>query len=128
LAKRNAERGTTVLLTTHDLDDIEHLCKRVMIIDHGRLLFDGGLVEVIERLGEERTLVVDLAVETAPLAIPGARLVSAEGTRQRLAFKRSETSAASVIAAVAAAAEIVELTIEEPDIESAIRRLYESGL
>ena len=128
LAKRNAERGTTVLLTTHDLDDIEHLCKRVMIIDHGRLLFDGGLVEVIERLGEERALVVDLAVEAPPLSIPGARVVSVEGARQRLAFKRSETSAASVIAAVAAAAEIVELTIEEPDIESAIRRLYESGL
>jgi ABC-2 type transport system ATP-binding protein len=128
LSKRNAERGTTVLLTTHDLDDIEHLCKRVMIIDHGRLLFDGGLVEVIERLGEERTLVVDLAVEAPPLSVPGARLVSLDGTRQRLAFKRSETSAATVIAAVAAAAEIVELTIEEPDIESAIRRLYESGL
>ena len=128
LAKRNAERGTTVLLTTHDLDDIEHLCKRVMIIDHGRLLFDGGLVEVIERLGEERTLVVDLATETAPLAIPGTRVVSVIGSRQRLAFKRSETSAANVISAVAAAAEIVELTIEEPDIESAIRRLYESGL
>ena len=128
LAKRNAERGTTVLLTTHDLDDIEHLCKRVMIIDHGRLLFDGGLVEVIERLGEERTLVVDLAVESPPLSIPGTRLVSVDGARQRLAFKRSETSAAAVIAAVAAAAEIVELTIEEPDIESAIRRLYETGM
>ncbi|HVV36256.1 MAG TPA: ATP-binding cassette domain-containing protein [Acidimicrobiales bacterium] len=128
LAKRNAERGTTVLLTTHDLDDIEHLCQRVMIIDHGRLLFDGGLVEVIERLGEERTLVVDLAAESPPLTVPGTRLVSVEGTRQRFAFKRSEASAAAVIAGVAAAAEIVELTIEEPDIESAIRRLYESGL
>ena len=128
LAQRNAERGTTVLLTTHDLDDIAHLCKRVMIIDHGRLLFDGGLVEVIERLGEERILVVDLATPVAPLSVPGARFVSVDGARQRLAFRRSETSAAAVIAAVAAAADVVELAIEEPDIESAIRRLYESGL
>jgi ABC-2 type transport system ATP-binding protein len=128
LAQRNAERGTTVLLTTHDLDDIERLCERVMIIDHGKLLFDGGLTEVTERLGEERQLVVDLAEEVAPLSIPGARVVSVDGHRQRFAFKRSETSAAAVISAVAAAAEIVELTIEEPDIESAIRRLYESGL
>ncbi len=127
LARRNTERGTTVLLTTHDLDDIERLCQRVMIIDHGRLLFDGGLTDVIERLGEERTLVVDLAVPTAPLQIEGTRVLSVEGTRQRLGFKRSLTSAASVIAAVAAAAEIVELTIEEPDIESAIRTLYERG-
>jgi ABC-2 type transport system ATP-binding protein len=128
LARRNRERGTTVLLTTHDLDDIERLCERVMIIDHGKLLFDGGLTEVMERLGSERQLVVDLAEASAPLSIPGARVVSVDGHRQRLAFKRSETSAAAVIAAVAAAAEILELTIEEPDIEAAIRRLYESGL
>ncbi len=127
LARRNTDRGTTVLLTTHDLDDIERLCKRVMIIDHGKLLFDGSLAEVTERLGEERTLVVDLAEQTAPLRIAGTRVVAVDGHRQRLAFKRSDTSAAHVIAAVAAAAEIVELTIEEPDIESAIRRLYESG-
>ncbi len=127
LARRNAERGTTVLLTTHDLDDIERLCQRVMIIDHGKLLFDGGLTEVTERLGEERILVVDLAEEAPPLQIDGTRLVAVEGSRQRLAFKRTGTSAAKVIAAVAAAAEIVELTIEEPDIESAIRRLYETG-
>jgi len=127
LARRNAERGTTVLLTTHDLDDIERLCQRVMIIDHGQLLFDGGLTDVLERLGEERTLVVDLAERTVPLQIPGTRVISVDGTRQRLAFKRSITSAASVIAAVAGAAEIVELSIEEPDIESAIRTLYERG-
>jgi ABC-2 type transport system ATP-binding protein len=127
LARRNAERGTTVLLTTHDLDDIERLCQRVMIIDHGQLLFDGGLTDVIERLGEERTLVVDLAEPAAPLRIDATRVLSVEGTRQRLAFKRSLTSAAAVVAGVAAAAEIVELTIEEPDIESAIRTLYERG-
>ncbi|HUR77441.1 MAG TPA: ATP-binding cassette domain-containing protein [Acidimicrobiales bacterium] len=128
LARRNAERGTTVLLTTHDLDDIERLCERVMIIDHGSLLFDGGLTEVTERLGEERILVVDLAEQAAPLVVTGTRVVGVDGHRQRLAFKRSDTSAAAVIAAVAATAEIVELTIEEPDIEAAIRRLYESGL
>ena len=127
LARRNVERGTTVLLTTHDLDDIERLCKRVMVIDHGRLLFDGGLTDIIERLGEERTLVVDLAEPLPPLQVDGARVVSVEGARQRLAFKRSDANAAAVIAAVAAAAEIVELTIEEPDIESAIRNLYERG-
>ena len=127
LARRNVERGTTVLLTTHDLDDIERLCQRVMVIDHGRLLFDGGLREIIEQLGEERILVVDLAEARKPLRIKGARVVAVDGARQRLAFKRSQTTAAAVIAAVADAAEIVELAIEEPDIESAIRTLYERG-
>ncbi len=127
LARRNVERGTTVLLTTHDLDDIERLCERVMIIDHGTLLFDGGLVDVIERLGEERTLVVDLAQESVPLQIDGVRVVEVDGLRQRLAFKRSQMSAAAVISAVVATVEVVELAIEEPDIESAIRSLYERG-
>jgi ABC-2 type transport system ATP-binding protein len=127
LARRNAERGTTVLLTTHDLDDIAHLCERVMIIDHGRLLYDSGLVDVMEQMGEERTLVVDLAEARPPLVVAHTRVVSVIGNRQRLAFKRSQTTAAAVIAAVAASAEIVELGIEEPDIESAIRGLYERG-
>nr|MBA2608581.1 methionine ABC transporter ATP-binding protein [Actinomycetota bacterium] len=69
----------------------------------------------------------DLAEQAEPLQVPGTRVVEVDGLRQRLAFKRSETSAAAVVAAVAAAAEIIELTIEEPDIESAIRRLYELG-
>ncbi|MFF7228683.1 ATP-binding cassette domain-containing protein, partial [Streptomyces sioyaensis] len=54
----NAERGTTVLLTTHDLTDIEQLCCRVMVIDHGRLVYDGGLDGLRTAGGGERTLVV----------------------------------------------------------------------
>jgi len=128
LAARNRERGTTVLLTTHDLDDIERLCSRVMIIDHGRLLYDGALATVADRLGEDRVLVVDLAESGAALNVPGARVVSVEGPRQRLAFRRSEVTAAALIAAVSAVAEIVDLSIEEPDIEAVIRRVYAGEL
>lgn len=59
----NAERGTTVLLTTHDLTDIEQLCKRVMVIDHGRLMYDGALAGLHEVGESERMLVVDLERE-----------------------------------------------------------------
>ena len=55
----NRERGTTILLTTHDLSDVEKLCKRVMIIDHGKLLYDGKLDLLRERFGEKRQLIVD---------------------------------------------------------------------
>ncbi|HVE95092.1 MAG TPA: ATP-binding cassette domain-containing protein [Acidimicrobiales bacterium] len=128
LAARNRERGTTVLLTTHDLDDIERLCSRVMIIDHGRLLYDGALSTVADRLGEDRVLVVDLAQSTPALQVPGARVLSVEGPRQRLAFRRSETTAAALISAVSAAADVVDLSIEEPDIEAVIRRVYAGDL
>ncbi|MGH7747813.1 MAG: ABC transporter ATP-binding protein, partial [Candidatus Dormibacteria bacterium] len=60
LAELNASRGTTLVLTTHDLDDIERLCRRMMVIDHGRVLADGPLAELREEVSPERTLVVDL--------------------------------------------------------------------
>ncbi|EST36879.1 methionine ABC transporter ATP-binding protein [Streptomycetaceae bacterium MP113-05] len=120
----NAEQGTTVLLTTHDLTDIEQLCERVMVIDHGRLMYDGGL-EGLHEVGEsERTLVVDLEKELPPISgVPGARTVRTEGARQWLAFPAS-ASAAPVVAAVAARYPLVDLSVREPDIEAVIARMY----
>jgi viologen exporter family transport system ATP-binding protein len=67
LRTANREREVTILLTTHDMGDIEKLCHRVMIIDHGRLLYNGPLGEIRERFGRHRTLVIDLQ-ETRPEA------------------------------------------------------------
>jgi ABC-2 type transport system ATP-binding protein len=67
LLTANREQGVTILLTTHDMGDIEKLCRRVMIIDHGRLLYDGPLDQIRERYGRHRTLVVDLQ-EVRPAA------------------------------------------------------------
>ena len=71
LAEINRERGVTVLLTTHDLADIERLCSRLLIIDHGRVIYDGTIERLIERYGEERTLVVDLEEPAPPLEVDG---------------------------------------------------------
>jgi ABC-2 type transport system ATP-binding protein len=127
LREENAERGTTVLLTTHDLTDIEQLCSRVMVIDHGRLVYDGGLAGLHRLGGSERTLVVDLDRECPPLAVPGARTVRVDGPRQWLAFPAGE-SAAPLVAAVAKRAPVVDLSIREPAIEDVIGRLYAGAL
>ncbi|MFE3141103.1 ATP-binding cassette domain-containing protein [Streptomyces scopuliridis] len=119
----NAERGTTVLLTTHDLTDIEQLCKRVMVIDHGRLLYDGGLAGLHEVGESERTLVVDLERELPPIGVPGARAVRVEGPRQWLAFPAAE-SAAPLVARIAAEYPLVDLSVREPDIEAVIAKMY----
>jgi ABC-2 type transport system ATP-binding protein len=124
LATVNRERGVTVLLTTHDLSDIERLCKRLLIIDHGRVIYDGGLDSLIARYGEERTLIVDLEEPAEPLKVPGARVVKVEGPRQWLRFRRAEVSAAQLTASVAAQAALVDLAIDEPDIEDVVRRIY----
>jgi ABC-2 type transport system ATP-binding protein len=124
LATVNRERGVTVLLTTHDLSDIERLCRRLLIIDQGRVIYDGGLEALIERYGEERTLIVDLEEPAEPIQVPGARVVRVEGPRQWLRFRRKEVSAAKLTAAVAAQAPLVDLAIDEPDIEDVVRRIY----
>ncbi|MER5972117.1 ATP-binding cassette domain-containing protein [Streptomyces sp. NPDC002055] len=120
----NAERGTTVLLTTHDLTDIEQLCERVMVIDHGRLMYDGGL-DGLHAVGEsERMLVVDLERELPPIdGIPGTRTVKVDGPRQWLAFPAA-SSAAPVVAAVAAQYPLVDLSVREPAIEDVIATMY----
>jgi ABC-2 type transport system ATP-binding protein len=126
LVEERRERGTTLLLTTHDMGDIERLCHRVLVVDHGRLAFDGTLQGLAATVGAERSLVIDLAGPTPPLAgIPGARLVDSEpdGLRQRLVFDAATTTAAAVLAEGSRRAEVHDLTIEEPDIEDVVRRI-----
>jgi len=127
LRAERAERGTTLLLTTHDMGDIERLCERVLVVDHGRLAFDGTLPALAATVGARRVLVVDLAGPTAPLAdIPQTTLLATEGDgmRQRLAFDAVTTTAAAVLAAVSSRTEVRDLAIEEPDIEDVVRRIY----
>ncbi len=122
----NADRGITMLLTTHDLADIEALCSRVMVIDHGALVFDGTLPELHRVGGSDRMLVVDLVDEAPPIVVAGTRVVRVEGPRQWLAFP-SDASAAPLVAAVAATYDVADLAIREPDIEQVIRDLYAGG-
>ncbi|AYN43810.1 ATP-binding cassette domain-containing protein [Streptomyces dangxiongensis] len=123
LREVNAERGTTVLLTTHDLQDIEQLCSRVMVIDHGRLVHDGSLAGLHEAGESERTLVVDLERELPPVEVASARVVRVEGPRQWLAFPAGR-SAAPLVADLAARYPLVDLSVREPDIEAVIARMY----
>ena len=120
--------GTTLLLTTHDMGDVERLCDRILVIDHGRLAYDGDLPGLTRAAGAERVLVVDLAEPAADLdgLLGGARHLSSEagGLRQRLAFDAEQTTAARVLAAVSLRAEVLDLTVEEPDIEDVVRRIY----
>ena len=95
IKRQNRERGATVMLTTHDLGDIEELCKRVIIIDAGKLIYDGPLAAIEERFGSYRTITFDVAGTTAGLDLPaGAELVGRpEKRRVVLRFDRSRTSA-----------------------------------
>jgi len=127
LVGERRRHGTTLLLTTHDMGDVERLCDRILVIDHGRLAYDGDLPGLSRTAGAERVLVVDLATPAPDLVgLDGARHLSSEagGLRQRLAFDAERTTAAKVLAAVSDQAEVLDLTVEEPDIEDVVRRIY----
>jgi ABC-2 type transport system ATP-binding protein len=103
----------------------------MLIIDHGRLLYDGSVEAIRERFGTERTLVVDLDAAQdidGPIQVAGAAEVRADGPRRWLRFQRTETTAADLIAAVTARYRIRDLTLEEPDIEGIVRRIYVEGI
>ncbi len=124
LAAVNAERGVTVVLTTHDLSDVERLCSRLVVIDHGRVIHDGTVAEIKDRFGEFRTVVVDLEEAVPALSIPGCETVRVDGVRQWIRFRRTDVSAATVVSAIAAIAKVRDLAIEEPDIDDVVTRIY----
>ena len=124
LSEMNRERGTTVLLTTHDLDDVEQLCERMLIIDRGKVLLDGSVADFKAEHGTERTLVVDFEQAIEPVDLRTGTVIKQEGPRQWIRFDRRQITAAEIIADVTAANPVRDLAIEEPDIEDLIRRVY----
>ncbi|MEP7200338.1 MAG: ATP-binding cassette domain-containing protein, partial [Chloroflexota bacterium] len=124
----NRERGTTVILTTHDLSDVEKLCERVLMIDHGQLLFDGRLDDLLRRFGGERELVVDFAEEYADVSVDGGRIVARDGLQTTYRFAREAISASELINRLSARYRLVDLSVREPEIEATVRRIYEERL
>jgi ABC-2 type transport system ATP-binding protein len=124
----NQERGTTVILTTHDLLDVEKLCRRVMIIDRGRLLFDGQLADLQNRFGGERELVVDFAEAYPDPEVDGACIVGRDGLRVTYRFGRNSLTASELIGRLSANYRLRDLAVREPEIEATIRRIYEERL
>ncbi len=120
----NRERGVTVVLTTHDLDDVEALCPRVLVIHEGRLFSDGTLADLRERVGAERRLIVDLERGATEVADPEAKVIAREGHRVTLAFDPRRTNAAAIIARLAAAHPVRDLFVVNPPIEEIVARLY----
>ncbi|WDZ90922.1 ATP-binding cassette domain-containing protein [Nocardiopsis sp. HUAS JQ3] len=121
LLRLNAEEGTTILLTTHDLGDVERLCERVVVIDRGSLAYDGGLDGLRASVPTPRVLVVDLAEPAPDIEVEGGRCVRVDGPRQWLELSENP---AAVIARVAQRHEVVDLTLREPDIEGVVAALY----
>ena len=123
----NRERGVTVILTTHDMDDIEALCTRVMLINQGRILIDGTLDDLRERVSNERRLIIHLAREDDWIEDPDAQVISRDGAQLTPAFDPQRISAADLIGRISARYPIRDLYVENPPIEEIVAQVYEEA-
>lgn len=120
----NKEFKVTILLTTHDMDDIESLCQRVIILNEGRIYLDGTLADLRKKIAPERRLIVDLIAEYDTVSDPEAVVVKQEGHRVWLSYQPHITSTTDLISRITQKHAIRDLYVENPPIEELIAKLY----
>ena len=129
----NRERNTTVLLTTHDLDDVERLCKRIIIIDQGRVLFDGQAAALKRRYAPTRLVDVTVsgdgvdALAGVVREVPhGVDVTAHDGMKASFEVTPERIAVSDVIAGISARVPIADISVREPEMEGIIREIYEA--
>jgi ABC-2 type transport system ATP-binding protein len=127
IARINAEHGATIVLTTHDLADVERLCRRIVLIDHGTLIYDGDIDRIKSEYGKYRTLVVRFCEPIADPRLEGAELAGVSDSSARFRFDRNLQRADLLVRQASERYRVEDVSLEEPDLESIIRRIYVEG-
>ena len=123
----NKEKRTTVIITTHDMNDIETICNRIIMIDKGRLLYDGGLADFKNSFGTQSLLEVEFADKTTEFSDNRLRIIKTEGNRKWIVFNKNEICAAEAVTMITRKYDIIDLVVKEPDVEEIVRNIYEKG-
>nr|WP_239584024.1 ATP-binding cassette domain-containing protein [Herpetosiphon giganteus] len=123
----NQTHNTTVMLTTHDLGDIEQLCSRVIIIDAGSKVYDGPLNAIKQQFGKFRTITFETNQPIVSVNLPPAcEQLNLSEFSLEVRFDRSQISASQVANAVMQQLDVADFTLNEPDLESIIKHLYQN--
>ena len=126
VAEQNRRHGSTVLLTSHYMADVTALCKRVIVIHKGRLLYDGDLSALTDRIAPFKLVRLDLeSAADVTLAAKYGDVIETDGNKVTLRLPRSETSTA--VARMLSELPVVDLTVEDPPIEAVIEQVFRGG-
>lgn len=125
LKEMNRRHNVTMILTTHDMDDIETLCQRVMVIGHGNILYDGQLDGLRSKYAPLRCIRAKLAGPVKIDSIPGAESVEIQGNQCLVRFRPDQVPTGEMLAALAAHIPLKDLVVEEEDIDRMIARMYQ---
>jgi ABC-2 type transport system ATP-binding protein len=127
IRRYNEQHGATVILTSHYMEDVAALCPRIIVIDHGHIVWDGPLQQLVHKLHPEKRITLKLGAEVvqADLESSGARLVSLEGVEARLQVGQENLAAA--ISALLAKVPVLDLTVEDPPLEEVLGELFGKG-
>ncbi|WP_426446489.1 ABC transporter ATP-binding protein [Paenibacillus sp. S-38] len=121
----NREKGVTVILTTHDMSDIEALADRILMIGRGKLLYDGTLEELRGRFGTQRTLTADYRAHPKPVEIPGTIRLSWTPERAVYSMDTEHVRIDRVISRLSEEVELLDVSVETKPVDELILRLYE---
>lgn len=122
----NENRGVTVILTTHDLDDIEVLCQRLIVVNNGKIVEDGAISQILRHIQHERKLFVELADGEEKFNIPYVNVLKKDGQRFYLSYDTDKVIISDLLKEIVNKYPIKEIFIESPKIEEIIARIYES--
>jgi len=124
LKQENKQNGVTMILTTHDMDDIEALCERVMVIGHGKILFGGSLGSLKKQFSPLRRIRAALQAPTEPFELPGASKIEFDEAACTVWFDPEAVPAQTMLTALAGRIPLKDITIEEQDIDEMIAAMY----
>lgn len=126
IKKMNREKNITVMLTTHDIGDIEDLCERIVVLDEGKKIYDGQLNSLVNRFTSRR-LVLELN-EKPEIELAGILSIEQENGEIEVVFDRTEVSASDIMRVVLDKYEVHDFKIKEPDIEAVVKKIYNEGI
>ena len=128
LAEINRDEGTTIILTTHDMNDIEQLCKRLIILEEGKIMYDGETELLKQKFVHEKVIEVEFYDDGNTIqGIPGVTVVREQGCKKWLTFDNDNYGIGEVIGTIASRYKIKDISVNEPSVESIIRNIYNNS-